>query len=60
MENFKKALNEVIEKSIHLSIAWDKLPTVKANEIYEQYPLEKDFDEIIANFIDWRDKLGIN
>ncbi|OPD49317.1 hypothetical protein [Bacillus thuringiensis] len=58
MENFNKALDEVISTWIKLSDEWEKIELTHSDKLAEKYPFEKDFREIILDLIEWKEHLN--
>lgn len=58
MENFNKALDEVISTWIKLSDEWEKIELTHSDKLAEKYPFEKDFQEIILDLIEWKEHLN--
>ncbi|MBO1581583.1 hypothetical protein [Bacillus sp. XF8] len=58
MDKFNKALDEAISAWIKLSDEWEKIELTHSDEIAEKYPFDKDFREVLADMMDWKESLN--
>ena len=57
MEEFKKALDEVIGSFIKLGEKWDMIEETHSDKLSEKYPFEKDFRGVISDMLEWKENL---
>ncbi|MDQ0902752.1 hypothetical protein [Paenibacillus sp. V4I7] len=60
MEPFLKALNQAISSWSELSREWELIEPNYSDKLSEGYPFNKDFNEVIHDLIEWREKLNNN
>lgn len=58
MDKFNKALDEAISAWTKLSDEWEKIELTNSDEIAEKYPFDKDFREVLADMMDWKESLN--
>ena len=58
LEDFNKSLDEAINAWIKLSNEWDKIEETHSDKLAEKYPFDKDFREVIADMLEWKESLN--
>ena len=58
MDQFNKALDDLIKAMNVLSEEWEKLDAQYSNELSENYPFEKDFQEVVSDVVYWRSTIN--
>ncbi|MCM3325046.1 hypothetical protein [Cytobacillus kochii] len=57
MDEFNKALDNVIAAWIKLSDEWEKVETKHSDHLAEKYPFDKDFREVILDLKEWKEDI---
>ncbi|WP_019779180.1 hypothetical protein [Streptococcus sobrinus] len=58
MNEFNKALDEVILACTKLSEEWEKIDATHADQLAKNYPFDKSFDEVIFFLKEWKENIN--
>ena len=54
LEKFETKLSQAVSLLAEVSGLWENLNDDENNKVIQNYPFEKSFDEVVAEFIKWK------
>ena len=58
MDQFNKALDDVTKAMNILSEEWEKIDAQYSEHLSQNYPFEKEFQELICDVIHWKNTMN--